>query len=679
MRRPTGRRLMIWPVVAAAAAVCVAAPGCDLVLGISDYHAGPCPKAGATRCAADGTPEECSPDGQWLEKRCDDNVPQHCDATGKIKKSAVACDGTFGCNNATGKCNTNKIDLLLVVRNGSGMAGAQQVLAQAVPDLVGGLVNPACIEQQTMLPSAQQPLSPLDPCPTATAARLFSSGLDVHIGMVSTSLGGHGSDACPNEETNSCPGGALNTSNNDKGRLLSRVDPCGNGIVPTYESKGFLAWDPKGALKPPGEGQLETLDLRLKDLTIGAGVRGCGYASDLESWYRFLVDPNPYQTINIGIDGQATPEGTDDTLLQQRKDFLRPDSLLVILLISDANDCSVKEYGSFYFVNQQRVPGDPTKPYHLPRARSECAADPDDPCCLSCGQSKGDCKEDPSCAVNGGSLDDEADPVSLRCWDQKRRFGIDFLYPIDRYVTGLTSNIVPDREDQWVPNPIYGSPGGAHVLVRDPSRVFFAAIVGVPWQDLAVDPMDATKGFMAPGEMAERDAMGLTRWEYIIGDRDKDIEAHDSHMLESTKARSGTNPITGTPLAPPGSASGTDPINGHEHSTKDTLQYACIFDMPQPIDCSPSAGNFTCDCADPMNDNPLCEPDPNHGGDRTLQVRAKAYPGIRQLSLVKALGSQGIAGSLCTAQLDNPNRADFGYRPILVPLLAALKGSLPPP
>ena len=37
-----------------------------------------------------------------------------------------------------------------------------------------------------------------------------------------------------------------------------------------------------------------------------------------------------------------------------------------------------------------------------------------------------------------------------RCWQQKRRFGIDFLYPVDRYVDALTKTTVADREGNLV-------------------------------------------------------------------------------------------------------------------------------------------------------------------------------------------------------------------------------------
>src|SRR5262249_1259323 len=146
----------------------------------------------------------------------------------------------------------------------------------------------------------------------------------------------------------------------------------------------------------------------------------------------------------IDSQGRANPQGVDNVLLAERKEFLRPDSLLAILMLSDENDCSIKEYGQFYFAAQQRDPGTPNKNFYLPKARSEWASNPNDPCCASCGQTTPmGCPADPGCS---GTLDALTDDVNLRCWDQKRRFGIDFLYPTDRYVNGLSSMTVPDRQ-----------------------------------------------------------------------------------------------------------------------------------------------------------------------------------------------------------------------------------------
>ena len=55
----------------------------------------------------------------------------------------------------------------------------------------------------------------------------------------------------------------------------------------------------------------------------------------------------------------------------------------------------------------------------------------------------------------------------------------------------------------------------------------------------------------------------------------------------------------------------------------------CIFDLPTARDCEQTTN--ACDCTDPANDNPLCQPNPmgSMPTNRTLQTKAKAYPGIR--------------------------------------------------
>src|SRR5262249_47052127 len=156
------------------------------------------------------------------------------------------------------------------------------------------------------------------------------------------------------------------------------------------------------------------------------GSAGCGFESQLESIYRFLVDPDPYQSIGV-VDGKAVPSGTDAVVLQQRADFLRPDSAVVVMLITDENDCSTREGGAYFYSNELYLPNG--NRYHLPRARSECQKSTDDPCCGSCGE-----QPHPGCPLNEADpqcqlplMGDAEDPINLRCFDQKRRFGIDFL------------------------------------------------------------------------------------------------------------------------------------------------------------------------------------------------------------------------------------------------------------
>src|SRR5205085_5186492 len=61
----------------------------------------------------------------------------------------------------------------------------------------------------------------------------------------------------------------------------------------------------------------------------------------------------------------------------------------------------------------------------------------------------------------------------------------------------------------------------------------------------------------------------------------------------------------------------------------------------------------------------------------TTQVRGKAYPTIRQFSVVRALSDkgQGIIASLCPRSLDKNNQ-DYGYRPAVRAIVDRLKNAL---
>jgi hypothetical protein len=569
----------------------------------------------------------------------------------------------------------DKIDLVLMIDNSRSMADKQLILSAAVPDLVGALVNPKCIDPKGTVPTTQ-PATVGEPCPTGLV-REFKPITNIHIGIITSSLGGHGGDACSvTNDVQSCPGGP-NPSNNDAGHLISRKDACGGAAVTTYKNKGFLAWDPDKKLMPPGETEIGSIVIdgmgnvttgtpgivpSLKDLVNGAGQVGCGYEAQLESWYRFLIDPQPYKDITLQA-GKATPSGTDMVLLQQRADFLRPSSLLAIIMLTDENDCSVRESQQYYYAVQQQNPQDNKKKFHLPRARKECATNPNDPCCKSCGQTAANCPADDLCKTSP-TLSDAEDDINLRCFDQKRRFGIDFLYPIDRYQVALSSKLIPNREGSMVDNPIFSDlvPGDDDSSIRDKGLVFIAGIVGVPWQDIARNSGDLTKGFKNAEEMSAKDKDGVSTWDTIIGDPANYVAPKDPHMIESVQPRMG--------LPGPTSPAGTDPINGHEYTiANNDLQYACIFDLPAPRDCSVTGVNG-CDC-NTGTDNPLCDET-----TKTLQVRAKGYPGTRELSLLKAANSQGIVASVCPAQLTDLKSPDYGYRPAIGSIIDRLKTAL---
>ncbi len=576
--------------------------------------------------------------------------------------SSSGSGGGGGSGGGSGTCDVSRVDLVIAVDNSRGMGHKQFFLAEAIPTLLQGLTNPVCIDPSGVVPSSQ-PATPEAVCPTGLV-RAFEPQTDIHIGVVSSSLGGHGADSCADMDAQSCPG-SVNTSNNDHGRLVARKGVCTSEMIPTYANKSFLAWDPKQTLSPPGEFVLDNgagkgLVPTLREMVAGAGELGCGYESQLESVYRFLVDPQPYEKIDV-VDLKAIPQGIDAALLNQRRDFLRPDSQLIVLMTSDENDCSTKEYGQFFLVNQLRAP-DGTA-FRMPRARKECLTNPADPCCKSCGQSVGSCPPDPTCGdpAMPTAYDDIEDPINVRCWDQKRRFGLDFLYPVDRYVQAFSQQNVTNRAGEIVPNPIFSDldPSDSITAIRDPKQVLVAGILGVPWQNIARDPKDAKKGYKNSEEMLKPVGGFASVWEVIAGSPDTYLVPKDPLMNESVKPRFGTSPITGITLASPMSPLG-NPVNGNEYTTTDDLQYACIFDLPASLHRDCQAG--PCECFEKVNDNPLCGQNPN-GSGQTLQVRARALPGLRQLSVLQRLGSQSVVGSICAPQTANPAAADYGYLP----------------
>lgn len=75
-----------------------------------------------------------------------------------------------------------------------------------------------------------------------------------------------------------------------------------------------------------------------------------------------------------------------------------------------------------------------------------------------------------------------SDAINLRCFNQKQRFGSDFLQPIDRYITSPTSPTVQDRDANLVANPIFTDLDRDDAIssVREASLVLVAGIVSLP-------------------------------------------------------------------------------------------------------------------------------------------------------------------------------------------------------
>ena len=539
----------------------------------------------------------------------------------------------------------DKVDILFAIDNSLSMGDKQQLLKDAVPDLLGRLLVPNCVD-----PKDRSRILGASTNGTCAAGVVeFEPIKSLHVGVVSSSLGGAGSDTC----REGFESRGVRYDMNDRAHLLSRTP---SGPAPNAGA-GFLAW-------APGQ-DTQLLEGAFADRIVGVREYGCGFEAQLESWYRFLVQPDPYLDV-VRRGDRNVFEGHDDELLRQRREFLRPDSLVVVVQITDENDSYVDPQamdGQAWRMLQETI--------QLPKPTSACATDPASESCSSCFYPENNGSRAPAeCREPTWPLGHVNNTHQIRLLDPKRRFGLDPRYPVRRYVDGLTKAQVPDRSGEHprgmreyvgeakCTNPLFAAslPASSKeemcklpVGKRSADMVFFAAIAGVPHQLLHFDPASPKNS-----RLTEAD------WTKMLGadPARHDLSGIDPHMRESADPRPG--------LAAPGAADNADPVHGREWTSGGkSLQYACTFDLPLAMQKDCQTSPETCDCSpDPSTgvrpDVPLCD-----ARDRNRQIRAKAYPGVRHLEVAKALGGTGIVSSICPMDTGNPARDNlrYGYRP----------------
>jgi len=593
---------------------------------------------------------------------------------------AIAMAGATASGGAAGSSGLSfepkpvrKLDLLLVVDNSLDMGPAQSILVKGAKELVTRLANPNCVALSN--PQATERVENAEVACPVGFEREFTPVADLQVGVITSSLGGFGGTFCA--DTISQP------RQNDSAHLIASIDPN----ISSYSGRGYWVWDPKGRQVPVGESNLTAFANTVGSGIEAVGSAGCGYEATLEAWYRFLVAPDPYQSL-IKPDSFVTLDGTDSALLTQRSQFLRTDSHLAIVLLSTEDDCSAAEGGlSWLLASDKLTPNGASASFNMRTPTSTCDTDPNSACCRSCAQVEAAAPpgcvpvaQDPSCQ-GVPSLAAEKDPMNLRCFDQKRRFGLELLNPVERYVNALTQSQIPDRTGKLVNNPMFVAPGG--VSPRNPAMVLVTSIVGVPWQAIATDPNGAQPQvtYLKPDQYA---AEGI--WGNILGDPRANVPPSDPLMRGSIAPRSGTSPRTNRTLAPKTSTDPHAAANGHEYDGgfQDDLQYACVFDLPSPVDCLLAPRESACECgAAPSGsttledvqarvlaeNRPVCNP-PSGGPAQTTQYMAGARPAPRHLGFLKGLQSQARIGSVCPRYakegVARPTAdPSFGYNPAL--------------
>jgi hypothetical protein len=178
------------------------------------------------------------------------------------------------------------VDLVVLVDNSGSMAQEQVALTLRFPELINELVNP-----------------PIDP---DTGRSDHPSVEDLNIGVISTDMGtaGFTVSTCANSEMG------------DNGCFRNTPSPAVAGCTAIYPS--FLARNPANAY-------CCAADQLARDFACIAmlGTNGCGWEQPLEAMRWALVENTPAGGCNSG--------------------FLRQDSIVALLFVTDEDDCSVQD------------------------------------------------------------------------------------------------------------------------------------------------------------------------------------------------------------------------------------------------------------------------------------------------------------------------------------------------
>lgn len=234
---------------------------------------------------------------------------------------------------------------------------------------------------------------------------------------------------------------------------------------------------------------------------------------------------------------------------------------------------------------------------------------------------------------------------------------------------------------------------------QDNSAVFLAGIVGVPWQDISEPDSHADGAALRYIPVTdERWTAAGGIWDQIVADyNDAKKLPGDPRMIESMLPREG--------LPPPSAGLNADAITGHEWNTaKRDLEYACIYRLKDPKVCACDEDDGFGRCAyESPNDccslryeanaagerqpadylKPLCQNPASGSYEARTQYFAKGYPGLRELSVLRAYSMLGntkgnsIVASICPKDLSSSTDSPgYGYNPAVAALIERLKDHL---
>ncbi|QQR90071.1 MAG: hypothetical protein IPJ88_18315 [Myxococcales bacterium] len=286
----------------------------------------------------------------------------------------------------------DKIDILFMIDNSNSMTEEQGALAQEFATMVNVLTTGE-LEIETE---------------NGTETKTFSPVTDMHIGVVSSDMGVGSADinavgTCGNDSRDA----GYDQTIGDDGLLQTAGDTSNPACAESYPSFLTYSCDDNGNCNPSSS-------VLASDFTCVAklGVGGCGVEQQLESVLKALSDPAATDPVTFQ-NGEGHGSNGDETLgvaPGANAGFVRDDSLLAIIMITDEDDCSTSNPDVFTAVSQNSEWNSPLN--RIPAFR--CASNP---------------------AISGAEV----------------------LYPTQRYIEGLLK-LREDREQLLVFAAITGVP-----------------------------------------------------------------------------------------------------------------------------------------------------------------------------------------------------------------------------
>jgi hypothetical protein len=227
----------------------------------------------------------------------------------------------------------DKVDLLFVIDNSGSMSEEQVKLSQQLPKLVRVLAT-----------------GDRDGVPNADGQPDFTPVASLHLGVVSSDLGVNGqekvvscgdSSYAATEQDTGDPKTLFIKPHGDEGKLRHSSEVAVAGVNIQVNQSPVRAIEPRPECAGVNVNRFLEFESNKSDVDQVArqfgciaelGVNGCGYEQQLESMWRALA-PSTDSSFSGMSTGQGAPSGYN-------AGFLRDDAILVVILVSDEEDCS---------------------------------------------------------------------------------------------------------------------------------------------------------------------------------------------------------------------------------------------------------------------------------------------------------------------------------------------------